>query len=119
MSYVKVLMDKDEALEMLMARVRVWKEDKDVVNLFEQMYERALEDGVFAGMEFDARQIVDNDVINYCQVIEKGEKDFDKLAVLFKSGNRDVSCEDFEEYRISFIEAVDDEENPKMFLVRC
>lgn len=118
--YVKVLMDKDEVLDLLIERVRVWKDDDDVVSLYEKMYEHDLDAGVFENMEFNVKQIVDNDVINYCEVISEGDDDFEKLVKVYQErGLSDVSDTDFDYYRISFIEAVDDEENPKMFLVRC
>lgn len=112
-----VNISNDTLLDMLCDRVRVWRDGKEAYLLC-KMYENYIDEGVFDGGDFDPMIIVDNDVVNNCQTIEAGEKDFDKLIKLYKNGDYDVSCEDFEEYKISFIEAVDDEKDPTMFLVR-
>ena len=116
---VKVLMDKEDALDLLIDRVKFWKKDDDVVELFAKMYEGYLDGGIFENTEFDVNGIVDNDVINYCEVVSKGDDDFEKLLKVYQErGLGDVSEIDFDYYKISFIEAVDDEEDPTMFLIR-
>lgn len=112
---INVKIDESTALDMLCERVRVWRSG-EIAELFDKMYENYVYGGVFDGGEFDVMHIVDNDVVNYCSVIAEGEKDFEKLLQLYKEGEYDVSCEDFEEYRISFIEAISDDE--KLILVR-
>lgn len=101
---------KHKALQLLQERVRVWKEDKDIARLFDKMYERNVEEGCYDGGVFDVNVIVDNDCVNWCSVVEKGEPDFDKLLELYKKGEYDVSCEDFEDNKVSYIEAVSDDE---------
>lgn len=115
MSYINVKIDSDELYEMLCDRVRYWR-DGEVADLFDKMYERYCDDGYFEGAEINIMQIVDNDVVNWCSVVGKDEKDFSKLLELYKRGEYDVSCEDFEEYKVSFIEAVSDDED--MILIR-
>lgn len=118
--YVKVLMDKEDALELLIDRVRFWKKDDREVDLYAKMYEEYLESGVFGGREFNVMSIVDNDVVNYCEIVSKGDDDFKKLLKAYQErGLGDVSDIDFDYYKISYIEAVDDEEKPEMFLIRC
>ena len=113
----KVIVNNDTLFNMLYDRVNYWKdEDSDTARLYYKMYERSVDEGIFEGCEFDPMVIVDNDICNWCSVVEKGEKDFDKLLELYHQGEYDVSCEDFEEYRVSFIEAVSDDED--LMLIR-
>lgn len=112
---LNVITDEATALNLLCERVKIWRGGKRA-ELFNKMYERYIDEGLFASCEFDVMQIVDNDIINYCSIIGEDEKDFKKLLKLYKKGEYDVSCEDFEEYKISFIEAVSDDET--MILIR-
>ena len=113
---LNIKINEDEALDMLIERVKVWKESPEIVRLFEKMYENYIYGGVFDGGEFDVNVIVDNDCINYCSVIEKGDSDFQKIKKIYKKqGLGDCSCKGV---GYGFIEAVDDEEKPEMFLTR-
>lgn len=117
--FISVKMCPEDMLELLVNRVRYWTEDEDVVSLYEKMYDDYIFNGCFETGEFDVKQIVDNDWVNYTAVISEGDTDFEKLSKVYEEqGRGDCSSEDFDEYKISFIEAVDDEQNPKMFLVR-
>ena len=112
----------DEALNLLMDRLSTWTDDKDTLDLFEKMYESYLDSGVFEENTASIMEIVDNDYINWCNVVsaeDLSKKDFKKLVKLYKNGERDISCEDFYNIGSSYIEAVDDEENPTKFLLRC
>ena len=110
MTLINVKIEDWQLLEMLLERCQVWGTSKDNIDLFEKMYQNYIDGGVFDSAELNIMSIVDNDVVNYCSVIEKGEKDFKKLLKLYKQGDYDVSCEDFKEYRVSYIEAVSDDE---------
>lgn len=116
---ITVKITEDDALYMLMDRLGVWTSDKRIQKLFESMYQSYIDGGCFDGCEFDPTIIVDNDWINYCRIVEQDAKDpeYKALRKIYKEqGLGDCSCEcDF----CSFIEAVDDEENPHAFLVRC
>lgn len=81
-------------------------------DLYEQMYQNYLDSGVFESGKFNVMYIVDNDVVNYCDVITKEDypQDFEKLLELYHQGERDVSCESFEDISPSYIEAVSDDE---------
>ena len=111
MTLVKVQMEKWELLEMLLDRLSYWGRD-DERDLYEQMYQSYLDGGMFESGEFNVMAIVDNDVVNYCDVITKEDcpQDFEKLLELYHNGERDVSCEEFENIDPSFIEAVAEDE---------
>ena len=113
---INVKLDEDTALNLLTDRVRAWRSG-EVAELFDKMYENYIDSGVFEGAEFDPMVIVDNDVVNYCHVIEEGDSDFEKIKNLYKEngGLCDISCES----NYSYIEAVNDDEDPTLFLVRC
>jgi hypothetical protein len=112
---VTVKIKENDLLEMLMDRVEQWNNTTTALNLYEKMYESEIEAGCFEGAEIDVNLIVDNDVINYCNIIKEGEKEFENILQLYKEqGLGDISMES----HYSFIEAVDDEEEPKAFLVR-
>ena len=112
---VNVKIDESDLLEMLMDRVEFWDRSEAEVNLYEKMYQSEIDDGCFEGAEIDVNLIVDNDIINYCNIVEEGEKEFENILQLYKEqGLGDISMES----HYSFIEAVDDEEKPKAFLVR-
>lgn len=111
---ITVTLENDEALDMLMNRLSVWTDDKEVQDLYEQMYENYIEGGCFDGGSFNVMEIVDNDYVNYCSILTKedcSEEDWNKLVELYNDGERDISCEHFEGDAIwhSFIEAMNDD----------
>lgn len=114
MSYINVKIDSDDLYNMLCERVRFWR-NGEVADLFDKMYEQYCDEGLFEGAEINIMSIVDNDVVNYCSVVEKGDPDFDRLLELYHEGEYDVSCESLD-CGASFIEAVSDNED--MILVR-
>ncbi len=116
---IKVSISIDTALELFENRLDTvlnWWSDIEYKKLYLDMYKTYLEQGIFENTELDVMEIVDNDVVNYCSIIHENYIDFRKLYKLYQQGYRDVSCEDFEEYSINYIEAYDDE--LKAFLVR-
>ena len=117
---VTVQIDEDDLLEMLMDRVAVWTNDTEVRDLYEEMYRNSIDGGVFEGSELNIMSIVDNDYVNYCSTLEPSEvseADWKKLVELYEDGNRDISCEEFEDIRYNFIEAMNDERT--LALMRC
>lgn len=107
----------DEALELLVNRVKFWKENEITIKLYSKMYENYIEEGVFDNNDLTIMEIVDNDIVNNCQTIFHTSSDFNNLKNLYMTGSRDVSCENLD-CGASFIEAADDEENPTAFLIR-
>lgn len=110
---ITITLENDEALDMLMNRLKTWTDDKEEQDLYEQMYENCINDGVFDSGNFNVMSIVDNDYVNNCSIVTKdecSEKDWDKLVQLYFDGVHDISCEEFEGDTIwhSFIEAMND-----------
>lgn len=105
---VNVQIEDYELLDMLLDRLDYWGR-QDERDLYEKMYQMYLENEMFG--EFNVSYIVDNDVINYCDVISSDNRDFKKLLNLYHKGEYDVSYEDFENGSYSFIEAVSDDED--------
>lgn len=110
MSLVTVQMEDYELLEMLLDRLAYWGRE-DERDLYEQMYQNYFDSGYFESGEFNVLSIVDNDVVNYCDVITKKDypQDFEKLLKLYQDGEYDISCENFGDIKPSFIEAVSDD----------
>lgn len=120
---ITVKMDEDTALDMLMDRLEYWIKDHSEASkyidrkLYEQMYSEYLENGVFSSMEFDPMNIVDNDYINYCQIVEPDDdENYKKLDEFYqKNGIGDISGEDIEG---SYIEAACNYEGQNYYLIR-
>lgn len=113
---ITVRVDNEVALDMLVDRVGFWTDDAEVVDLYRKMYENYIDGGVFDGSDFDVMVIVDNDYINYTRIISQGDEEFDELLKVYnEQGIGDCSCETS---ICDYIEAVDDDCKPSMFLVR-
>ena len=114
---VMINISKNRLLNLLMNRFCEFTgsgEDTEEYKLFEQMYQRAIDDGIFESIEdFRPEVIVDNDYVNYCTVIRKDDDDYKEVKELYeKNGYCDISCETC----YGFIEAANKEGN--IFLVR-
>lgn len=99
-------------LKLLIERVKFWTDDQDTIDLYESMYDNYLENEMFSE-NFNVNEIVDNDYVNYCNVITKGDEDFEKIQDLAKDHEYDISCQTC----YSFIEAHNDDYS--LILVRC
>jgi hypothetical protein len=66
---ISIQMDSDDMIQALVDRVGFWTDDSDVIELFEQYYERMVEGGCFDGCEFDVMSIVDNDYVNNTSIL--------------------------------------------------
>lgn len=109
---VTIRIEEENLLGMLMERVGHWTEDNDVYELYERMYQGYMGSGIFDAIDFDVKMIVDNDYINYCNVVCEGDDTYDEIKAIYdEQGLGDCSCES-ENY--SYIEA----EYNDMFLVR-
>ena len=119
---ITVEIDEDEALDMLMDRLGTWNENNrpgDIAyDLYEQMYQSYIDGGVFDGGKFDVMEIVDNDWVNYCEIVEPGDEEhhYDELLKIYEEqGLGDVSTEDV---GFSSIEAAVEEDGKTYFLCR-
>lgn len=110
-----VKIDDSQALEMLLDRLEYWTDDHTTYRLYEQMYENYIDGGCFSGGDFDVRAIVDNDYVNWCDVISPGDDAYEGIQELYdREGLGDISCEDDLNGGYSYIEA----EYDGCFLVR-
>lgn len=110
-----VNIENEVALEMLVDRVKFWTDDEDIIELYRRMYENYIDNGVFDGSDFDINVIVDNDYVNYCDVISPGEDNYNNIKELAADGEYDISCEYDKNGGYSFIEA----EYNGYYLLRC
>ena len=117
--FITVKIDRQTLLDMLGDRLDFWPASSYVESpkekqLFMDMYESSIDAGCFDGCELDPTVIVDNDVVNYCSVIDKADvpaKDWRRIVKLWHDGERDISCEDaFSFGHPSFIEAMNEED---------
>jgi hypothetical protein len=110
-----VNIDNTRAVDMLLERLEHWTDDVITYRLYEAMYESYIDSGVFDGGEFDVMAIVDNDYINYCDVVSEGDEAYVDIKELYiREGIADISCEYELNHGYSFIEA----EYDGSFLVR-
>jgi hypothetical protein len=110
-----VEVNEEKAIEMLLERLEHWTDDHTTYKLYEQMYESYVWGGCFDGCRFDVMQIVDNDYINYCDVVCEGDDAYDDIKTLYeRDGLGDISCEHDLNNGYNFIEA----EYNESFLVR-
>lgn len=91
---IKILVDENDLLDALVDRVSYWTDDEDIIKLYEAMYTSYIDGCVFENMEVNIMQIVDNDYINYCDVIGPDDDDYDEIKKLYdENGCSDISCE--------------------------
>ena len=106
--------DRDTVIEMLLDRLNRWTDDHTTHKLYRYMYESYIYGGCMDGAELDVMDIVDNDYINYCTVIEEGYDEWEDIKQLFEEqGCGDISCEETN-HGYNYIEA----EYNGSFLVR-
>lgn len=99
--YIIVKIDKDDALDMLIDRLRMmWSDDDDEVELYSEMYENYIDGGVFDNREFNVSEIVDNDWVNYCDIIRADDDYYDECMEAIKRGDNELENGDYiEAYR--------------------
>ncbi len=92
---VRILVDEDQLLEYFMDRVERWTDADNIeYRLFEEMYENYIDQGVFDDQEIDIMSIVDNDYINYCTILRKGDEYWDEIDAIYQEqGLGDCSME--------------------------
>lgn len=70
---IEVRIDTDDLCEMLQDRVRYWTDDSEVLELFDEYYEYAVDNGYFDGATLDVMSIVDNDYVNNFSILTRRE----------------------------------------------
>lgn len=70
---ITVQIDEVTLLDMLVDRVEYWTDDRDVIELYQGYYNSLIEGGYFEGGVLDIAAIVDNDYVNYTQVMTSDE----------------------------------------------
>lgn len=103
-----VQITEDEYLDLLLDRVRVWNDDENVVALFEEMYQNYIDNGVFESNTATVMEIVDNDWVNWCDIIYSDDERYDEILKSYNDG--EYECE------YGYVEAVDLEN--EMILIR-
>jgi hypothetical protein len=112
---ITIKIDEEQAVDLLLKRLQRWTDDEITHELYKIMYTNSADGGVFDCIEFDVMQIVDNDYINYCDVIAPNDDCYNDIKTLYdREGITDISCEE-KKHGYNFIEA----EYNGYFLVRC
>lgn len=86
----------DEIVGLFTDRLKnYWDADKTAIELFEQYWERMVDDGCFDGRrEFTISEIVDNDWVNNLTIIYKGEDYWDACVTAHDNGVSEVCDND-------------------------
>lgn len=110
-----VRMNEETVIDMLVNRLSYWTDDADTHELYRKMYTSYVEGGIYESCELDVMAIVDNDYVNYCDVVSEGDDAYEDIKQLFEQqGLGDISCEHDLNHGYSYIEA----ENNDSFLLR-
>ena len=89
---INVMIDEDDLFNMLMDRVEFWTTDSRVLDLFGQYYDNMIQAGCFDGTELNIMSIVDNDYVNWLNVISK--EDFENYNIEDENDERIVAHSD-------------------------
>lgn len=117
MKYTITKIGIDDVLSLFRNRLEYWDKSRDAIDLFLQMYRQHLENGLFAHEELNIYDIVDNDVINNCVVLEKDDvtqEDWDAVQEACRNGQTEIDLESFGYLCTGYIEA----KNKDQILVR-
>ena len=108
-----MFLEDNDYMTLLMGRLEFWKPSETEKILFEKYYTNMVENDIIANLDYTVNEIVDNDYVNYCTVIEEGwSRDFKEVKRIFEQEGIGA------EFDGRTIEAVDNEKNPKAFLIR-
>lgn len=66
---ITIKIDEEMVVDLLLERLNRWTDEEITHRLYEIMYTNYADSGVFESVELDPMIIVDNDYINYCDVI--------------------------------------------------
>lgn len=116
MNYSTIKISNDDLCNMLFERLKAWNLSYKERDLFEKMYENAVDGYVFDGAEFNCMRIVDNDVNGFCKIVDKRNPAFKKIKKLWQKGIREIDENALELGYFSYIEAASDDLT--MFLIK-
>lgn len=105
-----IVVNEWQFLEIIEDRIKHWKDNNIIVNLYKEMYNDRFESGYYQEDEpFDLNAIVDNDIINYTNTISKKDypEDFQLLLESYENDKMDVSNISFNNISANQIEAYD------------
>ena len=109
--------EDEDVVEMLIDRlIKYWHPANDEVYMYEKMYQNYVDNGVFDGQKISISDIVDNDWVNYCDIVSDGDDYFEECKKAYAEGDYEVYDEN-EKY-IGTIESVNIDDNPTKFLIR-
>ena len=78
-----VNIDNNRAVDMLLERLEHWTDDLTTYKLYEAMYEHYVDGGCFDGGDFDIMAIVDNDYVNWCDVVSECDEAYEDIKALY------------------------------------
>ena len=104
---ITVKIEESKAVDLLLERLENWTDDETTYKLYEQMYESYVFGGCFDNSEFNVMAIVDNDYVNYCDVISEGDDEYEDI---FRTFN-DLVNKGFEKADLNFVFLEDDSGN--------
>ena len=71
-----VIIENEILLDILNNRVEHWTKGTPIIQtLYSEMYENMVDGGYFDGCHFNPYEIVDNDYVNYCDVLHFDDPD--------------------------------------------
>ena len=79
---IKVNLSEETLLEAIMDRVEFWTSETDALDLYEEYYRGLIESGCFDDTTLDIDDLVDNDYVNYTQVISR--EDFENYNIEYE-----------------------------------
>lgn len=107
---MRVIIDNNTAMDLLMNRLcEFWHieptgDTETTYKLFEQMYEQYVFEGCFDDTEFEVDVIVDNDYINWCNVVSEGDDNYEEIKQAYENDEYEIDNLRIEtEYNGSFL----------------
>lgn len=97
-------------LNLIEDKIRYWENDDVIVELYRNMYSNRLDNGFYdEDTQFNLNSVVDNDITNYTDIIDKEDypEDFQLLLESYESDEMNVSTIDFNNISANQIEAYD------------
>lgn len=88
--YMTIQIDRDDFVDMLTERVRFWTDEEDVIELYHDLYEYYVDIGTFDGTKETVQEIVDNDWVNWTEVVSKEDEEWEDILSIYHAD--DYKC---------------------------